>query len=150
MAFFIALTGLISTSFAYYNPLSLYSKCEDLQVKICKGLDYNRTSFPNSLGHQSQKEAEMYIKTYARLIESGCYKEMKLFLCSIYFPVCTSYTDTILPCRRFCRKAMKGCAPIMKQHNYEWPRDFKCSKFPKRMCLEKPKQSKSSKSKKRN
>ncbi len=90
------------------RPLSLNSKCEDLHVDLCKGLDYNQTFFPNSLNHLNQVEANSYLSQFSLLIQSGCYEDIKLFLCSIFIPVCTTHNEPILPCRRFCKRAKRG------------------------------------------
>eukprot|EP00112_Aurelia_sp_Birch-Aquarium-sp1_P012131 Seg255.6 transcript_id=Seg255.6/GoldUCD/mRNA.D3Y31 product="Protein mom-5" protein_id=Seg255.6/GoldUCD/D3Y31 len=145
MTFYSILAILLTSTTLFsngLNSLSMNTKCEDLQESMCSGLAYNQTFFPNILNHLSQYEASRFFTQFHPLIKIGCYEDIKLFLCSLFFPVCTSVDKPIPPCRSFCKKARRGCRPVMRRHGFEWPEIFRCTKFPKRsggkLCLERP------------
>lgn len=53
----------------------------------------------------------------------------KLFLCSLYAPLCTILDFPIPPCRSLCESA-RNCEKIMKTFDFMWPENLECSRFP--------------------
>lgn len=39
-------------------------RCEDITIPMCRGVGYNRTSFPNQLDHDTQEEAGLEVCTF--------------------------------------------------------------------------------------
>eukprot|EP00794_Sanderia_malayensis_P008126 gene8126-8996_t len=120
-------------SLAKYETLD--SRCEPLTIQMCKKLPYNTTHFPNILGHETQREANQGIVTFAPLLRINCSPDLLQFLCSLYAPVCMSMSSTLHllpPCRHHCKKVRKGCVKVLKTYGFRWPEAFKCNKFPKK------------------
>ncbi|XP_002171230.3 uncharacterized protein LOC100213271 [Hydra vulgaris] len=118
--------------FVYINVLyGINSQtCESNYAPQCRKL-YNQTRFPNNLSHISQEDAISGLDHYTKLIETGCAKNLPLFLCSIFIPMCTMLDEPILPCRSLCEEAKFGCEGILKRVDLPWPEQLDCRKFPK-------------------
>ena len=57
---------------------------------------------------------------------------LRLFLCSICAPTCQpNVTDQISPCHSLFTQGKRGCAPIMCQYGFRWPKTMRCRHFPK-------------------
>uniref|UniRef100_A0A914PYK3 Uncharacterized protein n=1 Tax=Panagrolaimus davidi TaxID=227884 RepID=A0A914PYK3_9BILA len=90
------------------------------------------TAFPNSYGHEKQEEAGLEVHQFYPLVEVGCYKHLKFFLCAMYTPICQeNYEMEVMPCREVCIEARKRCAPIMQQYGFKWPVTLSCDTLPK-------------------
>ncbi|XP_077862712.1 uncharacterized protein LOC144344790 [Saccoglossus kowalevskii] len=98
------------------------SKCQDIDP-ICGGF-YNQTVFPNHFGHTSFKRAKRAMSRVRHLI-SDCPAVTKLFLCSLYMPVCTVLDDYIPPCYETCQAAFAGCEELSVLQP-----DLNCDDFP--------------------
>lgn len=120
------------------------AKCEAIEIPMCLGIGYNMTRMPNYMGHQNQREAAIKLHEFAPLVEYGCHVHLRLFLCSLYAPMCTDQVSTSIPaCRPMCEQARQRCAPIMAQFNFGWPESLDCTKLPTRndpnaLCMEAP------------
>ena len=115
MAMLIVLLVLLSATaceMSYYQFNSRI-QCEDLREQLCKGLPYKKTFFPNILNHSSQEKASQVFSQYTALITANCFQDMKLFLCSLFFPICTIYNKPIPPCRKLCKKARSGISFVL-------------------------------------
>ncbi|GFS02814.1 frizzled-7 [Elysia marginata] len=107
-----------------------HGKCEKITVALCKDIQYNETILPNLLKHQKQEEAGMEVHQFYPLVKTGCSKQLKFFLCSMYFPVCTVMEYAVPPCRDLCLEAKQGCEKLMNTFGFPWPSAFDCDKFP--------------------
>ncbi|RUS91170.1 hypothetical protein EGW08_001083, partial [Elysia chlorotica] len=107
-----------------------HGKCEKITVALCKDIPYNDTILPNLLNHQKQEEAGMEVHQFYPLVKTGCSKQLKFFLCSMYFPVCTVMEFAVPPCRDLCLEAKEGCEDLMNTFGFPWPAAFDCQKFP--------------------
>ncbi|CAL4186659.1 unnamed protein product, partial [Meganyctiphanes norvegica] len=112
------------------NAHDTTTNCEEITIPMCKDLPYNSTVMPNSLGHNSQEEAGLEVHQFWPLVEIGCSPAMKLFLCSLYAPKCSSGSNVILPSRSVCTSAKTGCENIMRQYGFSWPKKMQCDLFP--------------------
>lgn len=119
--------------------------CEPIRVDICSGLGYNLTGMPNLAGNDLQQEAEYIVKSYSPLIQYGCSSQLRLFLCSVYIPMCTEKVlNPIGPCRSLCESVKSKCYPVLQGFGFIWPEGLNCSLFPvknnhEHMCMEGPK-----------
>ncbi|KAB0793095.1 hypothetical protein PPYR_12715 [Photinus pyralis] len=119
--------------------------CEPIRVELCTNLGYNATGMPNLGGNELQQDAEYTLKTFSPLIQYGCSSQLKLFLCSVYVPLCTEKVlNPIGPCRSLCENVRSRCYPVLEGFGFPWPDALNCSRFPEEnnhehMCMEGPK-----------
>ncbi|XP_074654371.1 frizzled-4-like [Tubulanus polymorphus] len=118
--------------------------CDPINIEMCKGLGYNVTGMPNLVGHELQREAESQLFTFTPLIQYGCSKQLKFFLCSVYVPMCTEKVlMPIGPCRPMCENIKKRCQTVLTYFGFPWPAALNCSQFPAKndqnsMCMDGP------------
>ena len=118
-------------------------RCEEITIPMCKDIGYNYTSMPNKFNHEKQDEAGLEVHQFWPLVEMMCSPDLKFYLCSVYAPICIEDYDKPLPaCRSVCERAKAGCAPIMYQYGFEWPKRMECNKLPKygdpeHLCMDK-------------
>ncbi|CAH1258863.1 CORIN [Branchiostoma lanceolatum] len=97
------------------------SECEPIQYSGCMGLSYSQTSFPNIFQWPTQdialQVAPTVFPTYDQI--SDCHPDLNFFLCSIFFPQCTS-EGQILPCRSFCYEINATCGERALAAGVEW------------------------------
>ncbi|VDD76733.1 unnamed protein product [Mesocestoides corti] len=118
------------------NPYAETSKCELIRIPACQGLPYNNTILPNIMGHTSQEEAGQDVTQYNSLVKIPCSPSLKLFLCSLYFPVCTQLHKPLPPCRSLCEQNRQRCEPIMRSFSFQWPASMQCENFPENgLCV---------------
>lgn len=57
----------------------------------------------------------------------------RLFLCSVYAPICTVLEEPIPPCQELCERSRKGCEKVMNKFGFSWPEKLRCENniFPK-------------------
>ena len=129
-------------------------QCERITVSLCNDLGYNTTRMPNMLGHDAQEEAEQEIVQFVPLINCNCASpQLKFFLCSAYFPMCTDMVDVMITsCRPLCEYVRKKCLPVLKEFGISWPVNLNCTKFSyenneREMCMPGPNFTDSSSSK---
>ncbi|CAH1268166.1 secreted frizzled-related protein 2-like isoform X1 [Branchiostoma lanceolatum] len=102
---------------------------------LCDGLAYNEMRLPNLLGHENLDEVQEQARSWVPLLAQRCHPDTKLFLCSLFTPVCLE--QDIFPCRSLCEGVRDSCAPVMAQHGFPWPKMLKCDKYPpdNDMCI---------------
>ena len=105
-------------------------KCQTLTIDSCKGLNYNRTLFPNFENHRSQGMAAQMVNHFNPLFKVSCSPDLKYFVCSYYAPVCNTLGRLIKPCKPLCESAKRSCRTVMERFGYAWPAQLDCNKFP--------------------
>ena len=126
-----------ATALTTQKPTSK-KQCEKIKIPLCQNFGYNLTSMPNMFNH-TQEEAALEIQQFLPLVKTKCSPELMFFLCSMYAPKCQPNSkDEVPPCRSTCRRARKGCAPLMRQNGFSWPERMRCRNFPRdrgdRLC----------------
>ncbi|XP_069108770.1 frizzled-2-like [Argopecten irradians] len=112
------------------------SKCEPIAIPLCKDIIYNETIMPNLLAHQHQDDAGLEVHQFFPLVKVQCSPQLRLFLCTMYVPVCTVLEEPIPPCQSLCNQARHGCESLMNKFGFQWPDTLECSKFPPRgLCV---------------
>lgn len=93
--------------------------CEPIGVELCMGLGYNMTGMPNLGGNDAQQDADYSLKSFTPLIQYGCSQQLKLFLCSVYVPMCTEkVANPIGPCRGLCESVRSRCYPVLQVSHF--------------------------------
>ena len=125
---YVAVLGLF-----FLLPCLGQPTCEPLKISLCQRF-YRTTIFPNTLNHTNQETAAVEFQQFAPLINLRCSRDIALFLCSVYFPVCPSVLKTAIPppCRSLCDSARSGCEEQMRAFGFDWPEALNCDRFQKR------------------
>ena len=108
------------------------TRCQPIELDMCKAMPYNLTKMPNLLHHSTQGNANLALEPYQQLVDTGCSRHLVFFLCSVFAPMCNDHfrQEAIPPCRDVCRKARADCEPVMLRYNVSWPRQLDCGQFP--------------------
>lgn len=115
-------------------------KCEPIKIPLCLNyILYNETIYPNLLNHQRQEEAGMAVTQFEPLVKVKCSPDLRMFLCSVYAPVCTIMLKPLPPCREMCESARNGCENLMNKFGFQWPPILDCAQYPyhqqDKMCV---------------
>lgn len=118
------------------DELHEHSRCQRMKIPFCDNAGYNLTMLPNILGHQTQQDVISEINVFHPLMRVACSPDLKLFLCTVYAPICFddqlngSKPVYLLPCRSLCESARHGCSTRLRQVNSDWPAPLHCDQFP--------------------
>uniref|UniRef100_A0A7M4FWV6 Corin, serine peptidase n=1 Tax=Crocodylus porosus TaxID=8502 RepID=A0A7M4FWV6_CROPO len=115
------------------NSQTNCSLCEPITLELCMNLPYNYTSYPNYLGHRTQKEASISWESslFPALVQTNCYKYLMFFACTILVPKCDPQTNQrIPPCRALCDHSKERCESVLGIVGLQWPEDTDCTQFP--------------------
>nr|VZI45416.1 unnamed protein product [Spirometra erinaceieuropaei] len=112
-------------------------KCVPIEIPMCKSIGYNLTYMPNEFNHETQEEAGLEVHQFYPLVKINCSADLRLFLCSLYAPICVPNWHWRLPaCRSLCESARKGCTPVMRLYGFIWPERMNCDRFPEdKQCV---------------
>ncbi|KAM6980284.1 frizzled-3-like [Aplochiton taeniatus] len=97
---------------------------------MCQDLSYNTTFMPNLLNHYDQQTAALAMEPFHPMVNLVCSEELRMFLCSLYAPVCAEYGRVSLPCRALCQRAQRDCLHLMDMFGVPWPDEMDCTRFP--------------------
>ncbi|XP_061566492.1 atrial natriuretic peptide-converting enzyme [Cololabis saira] len=109
------------------------TRCEPISLELCMNLPYNLTSFPNFLGHQSQRESSVSWEAslFPALVQTGCYQYLMFYACTLLVPRCDPLSMAkVPPCRSLCRNAKEKCESVLGIVGLQWPEDSDCTQFP--------------------
>ncbi|XP_005994312.1 sizzled [Latimeria chalumnae] len=117
--------------------IGLSTKCVAIprELDMCHDVGYSEMRLPNLLRDTSMEEVLRKAGQWQQLLQTGCHPQARLFLCSLFAPVCL---DTFLhPCRSMCVAVRDSCAPVVACHGQSWPEMLNCDRFPadEDMCL---------------
>lgn len=119
-----------TTELIQSEDLATDGKCEKITIPLCKDIWYNETRMPNFFHHSIQDDAGLEVHQFFPLVKVQCSKQLKLFLCSVYTPVCTASGVAIPPCPDLCNQAKQGCEELMNKFGFVWPDTLHCDQFP--------------------
>ncbi|KAI3376307.1 hypothetical protein L3Q82_016416, partial [Scortum barcoo] len=109
------------------------TRCEPISLELCMNLPYNLTSYPNYLGHLSQRESSVSWESslFPALVQTGCYQYLMFYACTLLVPKCDPVTlQRVPPCRSLCRNAKGKCESVLGIVGLQWPEDSDCNQFP--------------------
>ncbi|XP_039607330.1 atrial natriuretic peptide-converting enzyme isoform X2 [Polypterus senegalus] len=121
-----------STCFIQGNNTNC-SHCEPISLELCLNLPYNLTSYPNYLGHQTQKDASISWESslFPALVQTNCYKYLMFFACTVLVPKCDLEThQKVPPCRTLCKNSKERCESVLGIVGLQWPEHIDCTQFP--------------------
>jgi len=109
----------------FYQP-----KCVDIpsNLSLCRNIGYSQMRLPNLLDHDTIAEVTQQAKSWVPLLGIRCHPDTKLFLCSLFSPVCLE--RMIWPCRSLCEDVKGSCEGFMNKYGFPWPEMLRCDKFP--------------------
>lgn len=126
----------IATGFSSFpDDIRQTSSCVTIpkDLKLCYGVGYDKMVLPNLLKHDNMKEVFHQSQSFVPLMSMKCHPLVRIFLCSLYAPVClpdnSAVRGPIPPCKSLCQAVEKGCAPILQKFSFEWPAMLNCSQF---------------------
>ncbi len=106
--------------------------CVDIpsELSLCQNIGYNQMRLPNLLNQDKLSKVKREAENWVPLLLQRCHKDIKLFLCSLFAPVCVC--RPIFPCKSLCEAVKAGCLKTMKENCFEipWPEIFRCDQFP--------------------
>ncbi|XP_034146510.1 atrial natriuretic peptide-converting enzyme isoform X2 [Esox lucius] len=109
------------------------SRCEPITLELCMNLPYNSTTYPNYLGHSTQRESSgsWEASLFPALVQTNCYKYLMFFACTMLVPKCDAHThQRVPPCRSLCRNSKERCESVLGVVGLVWPEDSDCNQFP--------------------
>uniref|UniRef100_A0A672GH71 Frizzled-3 n=1 Tax=Salarias fasciatus TaxID=181472 RepID=A0A672GH71_SALFA len=122
-------TPALSIHMEFIESHSEFS-CEPIRLRMCQDLPYNTTFMPNLLNHYDQQTAALAMEPFHPMVNLVCSPDLRMFLCALYAPVCTTYGRVSMPCRSLCLRAKDECHKLMEIFGLSWPDDMECSRFP--------------------
>ncbi|XP_066603096.1 frizzled-9-like isoform X2 [Prorops nasuta] len=76
------------------------------------------------------------------LVHYNCSKHLRLFLCSVFAPVCSEHVAMQIPaCKSLCLSVRKDCEPALTSLTLPWPHLLDCDRFLDRgntLCVQPP------------
>lgn len=131
---YVFCVGIIVEAF----DIRLLSKCEPVRTDFCTSL-YNETHLD-----RSQEDAILDLKQYKELDSIDCAKNLRLFLCGTFLPMCTVLDKPIRPCRSLCEEVKSGCEKVLMRYTrLPWPKQLRCEQYPEKdsnpLCIGKDK-----------
>ena len=107
-----------------------HAKCIDIptNLSLCRNIGYNQMRLPNLLDHDTLSEVVQQAGSWVPLLGIHCHPDTKLFLCSLFSPVCLD--RPIWPCRSLCNSVKTSCIRFMTKWGFPWPDMLRCDKFP--------------------
>ncbi|CAL8383949.1 unnamed protein product [Arctogadus glacialis] len=116
------------------------TQCEPITLELCMNLPYNSTTYPNYLGHMSQRESSVSWEAslFPALVQTGCYQYLMFYACTLLVPKCDPVSaQRIPPCRhdRFTDwladcLAKERCEAVLGVVGLPWPEGSECNQFP--------------------
>lgn len=120
-----------STNTINVTPVVPSWKCDTMSLPYCRALGYNRTTYPNYLGHTNIDEVKDDLISFRDLVDAECYRQAYDFICRLLQPPCVErpplepYPDPI--CRQYCQEFWAGCGDRIPQRLKKM---LDCEKFP--------------------
>lgn len=120
--------------------------CQTVSVPVCSELTlnnkpnaeesevqqwrYNTTVYPSFADDKSDADAILKLSHLHPLIATKCSSFIKIFLCSVHAPVCTT-SGVVPPCRELCERVRDNCSHVAQMFDLDWPEVLNCDVFPR-------------------
>lgn len=116
-------------------------RCQTISSNLCKNLGYNSTTMRNFLDQDGQMNADLGLQMYEHLLTNKCSKYIRLFICSIFVPMCSEHVPgPIQACKGLCNKVKDDCEETLIHLGILWPAELNCTNFPEppALCMQQP------------
>lgn len=126
----------LSTDWGILGGRNHQPNCVDIprSFSLCHDIGYTNMTLPNLLDHETLAEVVDQSRVWVPLLNLHCHPDTKLFLCSLYAPLCI--VPSIYPCRSLCEGVKRGCEERINNYGFPWPEILKCDKFPESgLCM---------------
>ncbi|XP_076249896.1 frizzled-10-A-like [Rhynchophorus ferrugineus] len=126
---------------AYCLTGSKAERCEVVSSSLCRNLGYNSTLMRNSMYPNNQINADIMLRKYELLLNNKCSKYIRLFICSVFVPMCSEHVPgPIRPCKGLCEKAKDDCKESLTLLGIQWPQELDCLGLPEppALCMQQP------------
>ncbi|CAL8241970.1 unnamed protein product [Merluccius merluccius] len=119
------------------SPVGARPRCTDISLAYCDDMPYDRTLFPNALGHRTREEAELgaeylLLSVAEALLGGGgdgqCHPDVRMLGCAVVAPCCER-DRPLRPCRRVCDAVRWKCAAAFEAIAMAWPYFLDCERF---------------------
>lgn len=123
---------LTVTKYIYGSIFSeVKSRCEPIEISLCKDMPYNLTYYPNSMVQSDQHSLQTQTEHFRPLIKTNCHPQIKFFVCSVFAPMCPEHLpQAVTSCKSVCEEVKRDCLSILQEFGIEWPEPLNCNKFP--------------------
>ncbi|KAJ8964788.1 hypothetical protein NQ317_016082 [Molorchus minor] len=81
------------------------------------------------------------LRSYEPFLSHQCSKNIRLFICSVFVPMCSEHVpEPIQACRGLCEKVKNDCSESLMKIGLDWPQELNCSSFPEppELCMQQP------------
>ncbi|XP_059149211.1 frizzled-10-like [Physella acuta] len=124
--------------------------CQSNKLAMCQTMPYPLGSLPNMFLQADVSEIDAEMQQFQPLMDTGCSKKLRFFLCGVYMPFCipdphkktkpgtelkkplSNKLPLVVPCRELCQEIFAKCNDeyqLMSQ-GLPWPAKFHCNRFP--------------------
>ncbi|XP_077966143.1 frizzled-2-like [Styela clava] len=113
------------------SPQGRRNRRSVLTERVSKQINwrYNSTTFPTFANDVTPDDVIDSLRKLHPMVATECSKFVRLFLCSVYSPVCTEF-GVVPPCKELCEKVMSDCSRTIKEFGIQWPDSVQCDIFP--------------------
>lgn len=105
--------------------------CQPLRLPYCASIGYNRTVYPNLLGHSNIAEVNADLIAFRELVDAECYRQAFDFVCRLLQPPCAEHAPLEAQaqplCREYCQEFWQGCGARVPER---FRRYFDCERYP--------------------
>lgn len=84
---------------------------------------------------------QFQLQEFSGFLQHSCSPFLRLFICSVYVPLCSEHVPGAVPaCRGLCEEVKKDCLDDLQAAGFEWPAQLNCSRFPEppNLCMQQP------------
>jgi len=110
------------------DPTPPPRRCQEIGLQYCNSLSYNKTSYPNIVGHWNLTSVEEEFIQYRQIVDFECHKKAREFICKVLQPECQR-DELIWPSKQFCEEFYTACQSWIPS---KLLKKFNCSEYPER------------------
>ena len=101
-------------------------RCTKIGLTYCNSISYNKTSYPNVIGHWNISSVEEDYLLFRQIVDFECYPLAREFMCRLLQPECED-DEMIWPCKDFCKDFIDSCESWIPK---KLQQKINCNDFP--------------------